>query len=107
MKKEEILAQVAAGQLAVDEASKLLAELETAKSKICSRIVLSGERPRGRLFALEHNWVYRREYCPVEADLQAVAGVSVDQMVAVLAKYPLSRPTTVTIGPLGDVPAPG
>jgi len=31
MKKEEILAQVAAGQLAIDEASKLLAELDTAK----------------------------------------------------------------------------
>ena len=31
MKKEEILAKLAAGQLAVDEASKLLADLETAK----------------------------------------------------------------------------
>ena len=31
MKKEEILAKVAAGQLSVDEASKLLADLETAR----------------------------------------------------------------------------
>jgi hypothetical protein len=31
MKKEDILAKVAAGQLAVDEASKLLADLETTK----------------------------------------------------------------------------
>lgn len=31
MKKEEILAKVAAGQLAVDEASKLLADLETSR----------------------------------------------------------------------------
>lgn len=31
MKKEEILAKLAAGELAVDEASKLLAELETPK----------------------------------------------------------------------------
>jgi hypothetical protein len=31
MKKEEILAQVAAGEISVDEASKLLAEAETAK----------------------------------------------------------------------------
>jgi hypothetical protein len=31
MKKEEILAKVAAGELAVDEASKLLADLETAR----------------------------------------------------------------------------
>ena len=31
MKKEEILAQVAAGKLSVDEAAKLLAEQETSK----------------------------------------------------------------------------
>jgi hypothetical protein len=31
MKKEEILAQVAAGELSVDEASKLLAEADTSR----------------------------------------------------------------------------
>ena len=31
MKKEEILAQVAAGQISVDEASKLLAEVDASK----------------------------------------------------------------------------
>jgi len=31
MKKEEILAKLAAGQLAVDEASKLLSDLETTR----------------------------------------------------------------------------
>jgi hypothetical protein len=31
MKKEDILAQVAAGEISVDEASKLLAEADTAK----------------------------------------------------------------------------
>ena len=31
MKKEEILSKLAAGELAVDEASKLLAEIETPK----------------------------------------------------------------------------
>jgi predicted Zn-dependent peptidase len=82
------------------------AELEQAKNKILSRIVLSSERPRGRLFALGNDWVYRHEYCPVEADLKAVASVSVDDIAAVLAKYPLVRPTTVTIGPLAKVPQP-
>ena len=82
------------------------AELEQAKSKIRSRIVLSAERPRGRLFAVGNDWVYRGEYQPVEAELSAVAGVTVDDLAAVLAKYPLSRPTTVTIGPLAEVPQP-
>jgi predicted Zn-dependent peptidase len=83
------------------------AELEPAKSKIRSRIVLSSERPRGRMFNLGNDWVYRREYRPVEADMEAIAAVSVDELVAVLAKYPLSRPTMVTIGPLADVRQPG
>lgn len=82
------------------------AELEQAKSKIRSRIVLSAERPRGRLFAVGNDWVYRGEYEPVEAELNAVAGVTVADLAAVLAKYPLSQPTTVTIGPLAKVPQP-
>ncbi len=83
-----------------------LAELEQAKNKIRSRIVLSAERPRGRLFAVGNDWVYRREYCPVETELQLVADVTLEQVAAVLAKYPLSRPTTVTIGPLAEVASP-
>ncbi len=82
------------------------AELEQAKSKIRSRIVLSSERPRGRLFAVGNDWLYRREYCPMEMDLQLVADVSVEQVAAVLDKYPLTRPTTVTIGPLVEVGQP-
>jgi predicted Zn-dependent peptidase len=81
-------------------------ELEQAKSKIRSRIVLSSERPRGRLFAVGSDWVYRREYRPIEVELSAVAAITVDDLIAVLAKYPLSRPTTVTIGPLAELPPP-
>jgi predicted Zn-dependent peptidase len=77
-----------------------LVELDQAKHKIRSRIVLSSERPRGRLFALGTDWIYRGSYRPVEAELEAVAGVTLDELTAVLAKYPLSRATTVTIGPL-------
>jgi predicted Zn-dependent peptidase len=58
------------------------------------------------MFNLGNDWVYRREYRPVEADMEAIAAVSVDELVAVLAKYPLSRPTMVTIGPLAEVPQP-
>ena len=81
-------------------------ELEQAKNKIRSRIVLSGERPRGRLFAVGNDWVYRRQYRSIEADLATVAGITVDDLAAVLAKYPLSRPATVTIGPLAEVAQP-
>ena len=82
------------------------AELDQAKSKVRSRLVLSSERPRGRLFTVGGDWVYRREYRPVEQELDAVAAITVDDVLGVLAHYPLTRGTTVTIGPLADVAPP-
>jgi predicted Zn-dependent peptidase len=82
------------------------AELDQAKNKIRSRIVLSSERPRGRLFALGTDWLYRHEYRPTEAELATVAAITVDELHNVLAKYPLSQSMTVTIGPLKKLPQP-
>jgi predicted Zn-dependent peptidase len=82
------------------------AELDQAKSKIRSRIVLSGERPHGRMFAVGGHWIYRREYLSVGDDLDAVAAVTLDDVHAVLKKYPLTECTTLTIGPLEKVPPP-
>jgi predicted Zn-dependent peptidase len=76
------------------------AELEQAKNKINSRVVLSSERPRGRLFNLGSNWTYRHEYRSVKDDLDAIDRITLDEVNAVLKKYPLSVSTTVAIGPL-------
>ena len=81
-------------------------ELAQAKSKISSRVVLSGERPRGRLFVVGSDWIQRREYCSVRDDLDAVERITLDEVAAVLAQFPLARTTTVTIGPLDDVNPP-
>lgn len=88
---------------AVEADGVTAAELEQAKNKINSRVVLSSERPRGRLFNLGSNWTYRREYRSVKDDLDAVDAVTLDQLVAVLAKYPLTVCTTVAVGPLAEV----
>jgi predicted Zn-dependent peptidase len=77
-----------------------------AKSKLSSRVVLSGERPRGRLFAVGSEWVQRREYRSVRDDLDTIAALELEELHAVLAEHPLSRATTVTIGPLEAVAAP-
>jgi len=79
-------------------------ELRQAKSKVSSRVVLSGERPRGRLFAIGGDWIQRREYRSVRDDLDAVAAIGPDHVSAVLAKYRLTKNTTVTIGPLTELP---
>jgi predicted Zn-dependent peptidase len=81
-------------------------ELAQAKSKWKSRLVLGGERPRNRLFAVGGNWMQRKEYRHVRDDLAAIEAVTLDDVRAVLAKYPLSVGTTVAIGPLKELAAP-
>jgi len=81
-------------------------ELDQAKNKVCSRIVLSGERPRGRLFVVGGDWIQRRQYRSVRDDLDAVEQVTLEQIAAVAQKYPLTQATTITIGPLDDVTPP-
>ena len=77
-----------------------------AKCKISSRIVLSSERPRNRLFAVGSEWVQRRQHLTVRDVLDAVDGVTREDIARVLERFPLSQSTTVTIGPLEDLPAP-
>jgi len=79
------------------------AELAQAKSKINSRVVLSSERPRGRLFTVGGNWLQRKDYRTVDDDLTAIDIVTREDIAAVLKAYPLSRNTTVAIGPLKEV----
>lgn len=79
------------------------AELDQAKNKINSRVVLASERPRGRLFTVGANWVQRREYRSVRDDLDAVEAITLKDLAAVQRKYPLSAPTTYVVGPLAQV----
>ncbi|MGH7129600.1 MAG: M16 family metallopeptidase, partial [Planctomycetaceae bacterium] len=75
-------------------------ELEQARNKIASGVVLGSERPRGRLRSLGGNWLYRREYRPVETDLQTVQSVTVEDIRRLLDEYPLGTTTTAAVGPL-------
>lgn len=75
-------------------------ELHQAQSKVKARVVLGSERPRSRLFNLGGNWMLREAYRSVKDDLAAVDRVTLDDLHRVLADYPLTRATTVSIGPL-------
>jgi predicted Zn-dependent peptidase len=81
-------------------------ELELAKSKICSHIVLRSERPANRLFSIGGNWLQRREYQTVKDTVDAYESVSLDDVHAALRAYPLSQCTTVSIGPLTELKEP-
>jgi predicted Zn-dependent peptidase len=78
-------------------------ELDRARSKLKARVVLGSERPRNRLFNVGGNWMQRREYRSVADDLATIDAVTLDDIHAVLAKYPLSKASTVTVGPLAEL----
>jgi predicted Zn-dependent peptidase len=75
-------------------------ELEQARNKIASRIVLRSERPMGRLSALGHNWLYRQEYRTVAQDLATLREISVADIRKLLERYPLGQTTISSVGPL-------
>ena len=81
-------------------------ELAQAKSKVTSHMVLANESPRTRLFAVGNDWIQRRAYRSLRDDLEAVAAITREDVLAVLEKYPLAENMTVTIGPLAEMPDP-
>ncbi len=78
-------------------------ELEQARNKVASRVVLRGERPMGRLSSLGGNWVYRSEYRSVADDLDIVRSIQSGQIRELLEQYPLTVNTTVGVGPLAGL----
>jgi len=75
-------------------------ELDQAKNKVASRVVLRSERPMGRLSSLGGNWVYRQEYRSVDDDLTTLRGITSRDVRELLDAYPLGATTTVAVGPL-------
>ena len=75
-------------------------ELAQAQSKVCAHIVLSSERPMHRLYAVGTNWLQRDQYRTVRDVVDAYQAVTVDDIRGVLDRYPLTKETTVAIGPL-------
>jgi len=78
-------------------------ELEQARNKVASRIVLRGERPMGRLSSLGGNWVYRGEYRSVSKDLETIRDISLADMTTLLQRFPLTVNTTVGVGPMKGI----
>jgi predicted Zn-dependent peptidase len=80
-------------------------ELQQAKSKILSRLVRAGERPKGRMRALGMDWIYLHEYWTVDDEVRAYDAVTLDSIREVLDRYPLDRATTLALGPLKKLKA--
>lgn len=66
-------------------------DLDRAKAKVISRIVLDGELPMGRLMALGLEWNYRRESTPLATTLERVKALSRSDIERAVEKYPLQQ----------------
>jgi len=77
-------------------------ELDLAKRKVASQIVLASERTDNRMFSVGSQWLNEQPYRSV-AELAAIyEALTLDQVNDVIRKYPLAANTTLTVGPCLD-----
>ncbi len=74
-------------------------EVDRAKNKIATSIVLGGELPLGRINALGSQWLYNGDYRSLEQDLQTLLSITPDDLRALMADFPFAPTTLVTLGP--------
>ncbi len=80
-------------------------ELDLAKRKIASNIVLASERTENRMFSVGSQWLTNKEFeTPVEIAAHYEA-VTLDDVHAAIKQYPLDQPMTVVVGPKQDLVA--
>lgn len=103
---EEVLDRIHRIYREVNENGVTAEELEQARNKVASRVVLRSERPMGRLSSLGGNWVARQEYRSVADDLATLRSLTVGDIRRVLDEYPLGALTTSTVGPLPELKVP-
>jgi predicted Zn-dependent peptidase len=74
-------------------------EVERARNKMASSIVLSGEVPLGRMRSIGAQWIYNREYRSLEQDMSSLLAVTPDSLRALMGQFPFDPMTIVSLGP--------
>ncbi len=79
-------------------------EIDQAKNKIISRVVLGQERPSHRLFAVAGDWLYDRRYRPLPTVIEEFAAVTANEIGQLLELFPLTACAVAAVGPLDQFP---
>lgn len=74
-------------------------ELNKAKNKVLSAMVIKNELPMGRLVDLGFNWMYLGNYRRIEEDVEAVKAVTVEQVNTLVEQLNPGRFTQYALGP--------
>jgi predicted Zn-dependent peptidase len=75
------------------------AEVERAKNKIASQLVLGGELPLGRMRRIGGQWIYHHDYRSLEQDMATLQAISVDTLQQLMRDFPFEPLTIATLGP--------
>lgn len=75
-------------------------EIERARRRVASEMVLGAETPMGRLRPVGYDWMYRREQKSPQDALERLLAVTPEEVNAVLRHKPFEAATVVATGPL-------
>ena len=74
-------------------------EVERAKNKIASQLVLQGEVPIGRMRSIGSQWLYNNQYRSLDQDMATLLSVTPESLKQLLDEFPFDPMTLVTLGP--------
>jgi predicted Zn-dependent peptidase len=74
-------------------------ELDLAKRKVASQIVLASERTENRMFSVGSQWLNEQPYRSVSELAAIYEALTLDQVNDVIRNYPLTANTTLVVGP--------
>lgn len=74
-------------------------ELQKAKNKTLSALVLKNELPMGRLLDLGFNWTYLEQYLTIEDDINSIKAVTMKDVHSLIEQFDLGEFTQLSIGP--------
>lgn len=74
-------------------------EVERAKNKLASSLVLQGEVPLGRMRSIGGQWMYNKEYRSLEQDMATLQAVDRKSLQQLTSDFPFDPMTIVTLGP--------
>jgi len=74
-------------------------EVERAKNKIASGIVLEGEVPMGRLRAIAGQWLYNKDYRSLEQDMKTLMSIDAKSLRKLMREFTFEPMTIVSLGP--------
>ncbi len=81
-------------------------ELEQAKRKISSHIILSSERTESRMFSVGSQWLKNNDF-KTPGEIAAIyEAVTLEQVNAIAEKFPLVENMTLCVGPEAELFAP-